>query len=234
MRACQLRALALAFIALPFTANAIPVTYDFLAKGDSTGIYGTPPTVPAELGSASTWNIKGSIIVDNELPAVYDDPNIRLDQQIVGGSLSVNGLSAGSFDKGDFSYYFMDGFEESPLPYDASFTLDFKGQGDFGPSRFVFYTEDLDWGDPIGGFGPDISGIPLDDAAAFLKVVELDDYSEIQLSLGDGGNRWDLYGQLTTGFESGGGSAAVPEPASVLLLGLGLIGILYNRKRSAA
>jgi len=220
----RLRALALAFVALPFTANSTPITYNFEAKGNSTGSYGTPPSVPAALGDATSWDIKGSIIVDNDQPAVYDDPRIRLDQQIVGGSLSVNGLSAGNFDNGDFSYYFMDGFEESSLPYDAAFELDFKGHGDFGPSQFVFYTEDLDWGDPIGGSGPDISGIAFDDAAAFLKVVGPDDYQEIQLSLGDGGNRWDLYGQLTTGFESSDGSTAVPEPASALLLGLGLVG----------
>ena len=124
----------LAFLLLPIGAHCVPITYDFQAVGKYLDMYGVPPPVPPELAAASEWDIRGSIIVDNDEGAVSDDPYIRLGRQIVGGSLSVNGFSTGAFDSASFRYYFMDGFAASSRPYDAMFELSFAASDELGPS----------------------------------------------------------------------------------------------------
>ncbi|HVL00388.1 MAG TPA: PEP-CTERM sorting domain-containing protein [Dongiaceae bacterium] len=223
----HLRALALVSFFLPCSSFAVPITYDFQAVGNYSYSNGTAPTLPADWLSTSAWNVSGTIVVDADIPANYDDPYIRL-EQIIGGSLSINGVSLGSFNSGSFSYYFMDGFEESDEPYDANFALRFDGTAEVEPGYLWFYTEDL------GYSGPDVSDLDLSSIDAFLDRLSKDDYMEFGVTFGGGGNTWNLDMNLLTDFvprDSTTPPAEVPEPTSFGLIALGLAGIWWRQSR---
>lgn len=230
MRGHHLRALALALTALPFNGFALPVTYDFQATGWYADVYGSLPKVPPEWADATEWDVRGTIIVDSDIGPVFADPYIVLGQTIIGGSLSINGISLGAFDPdrpSTFEYFFMDGFEESEHPYDINMALFLDENESVGPAYFSYYTEDLSYS------GPNLENVNLTDLTSFLDAVQPDDYSEMQVTVGSDGNYWELYLDLATGFVARDESVAAPEPASIMLIGLGMMGIWWRWRRVA-
>lgn len=223
--------LAIASVVLlsPLQSFAVPITYDFQAVGRYTTSNGITPTVPADWLTASAWDVRGTIVVDSDIASEYDDPYIRLGQSIVGGSVSINGTALGNFNRGSFSYYFMDGFEESDEPYAVNLAVDFDETAGVDAGSLWFFTEDL------GYSGPNVSDLDYDSLDAFLNRLDKDDYMEFGVSFGSLGNTWDLEMDLVTNFvprdDSTPPSVAAPEPASLGLIALGLAGIGWRRSR---
>ena len=230
MRGQSLRALAFVLTALPFNGFALPVTYDFQATGWFASVHGSLPQVPSEWVNATEWDVRGTIVVDSDIGPVFADPYILLGQTIVGGSLTINGISLGAFDMdqpSSFRYFFMDGFEESGHPYDVNMALFLNENESVGPAFFSFYSEDLNYS------GPNLENVDLTDLTSFLDVVQPDDYSEMQVTVGSDGNYWELYMNLATGFVARDESVAAPEPASIMLIGLGILGMWWRWRRVA-
>jgi hypothetical protein len=212
MRSQYSWALAPLLLSLPFCTNASPI-YEFHATSVEAYRYGT---VPAALSNASTWDIVGSIVLGDAGP----DPD---SDQIVGGSLSVNGISLGAFDSGHYRQgYFDEPPEPGDDPYYANFAISFNSE-EYGHSFFSLYSEDYGAGDNYSS------------AQGYLENYPVGGYQSIAVSVGDAPNVLELViNEIDDGFvlrDDEGPVTAVPEPSSASLVAVGMACMIWLRRR---
>lgn len=212
MRSQYLGALALFLVVLPFDTHAYTVAYDFRTISDDFGVgQGTVTPLPDAILNATQWEVVGSIVFS-------DDGREFDDYQIIGGSLSINGVSLGSFT--DANYH--EGYSDEPEPGDdpdfANFGIFFNSE-DFGLSTFSIYSEDYS------------GGINYGNAISYLSAYPVGGYQETQVTVGNGA--FEVYTDIE-GFvprEVVGPEVEVSEPPSAPLVALGIACIFWLRRR---
>jgi hypothetical protein len=209
--------LAFVLVSLSFDTNAYTEIYDFRARSfEASG--GAVKQLPSVITDSTEWEILGSIIFS-------DDGRAFDDYEMVGGSLSVNGISLGAFESG---YYEQSYFDEPPEPgddpYSASFAINFLSE-DYGPSSFSIFSEDYS------------DGINHPSARGYLESFPVGGYQSINVTIGPWPNSWAASIENTDIEFSVRGSeepaTPVPEPSPALLLALGMAGIFCLRRRYA-
>jgi hypothetical protein len=217
MRNCGLGTVALVLATFPFNVQSYTVAYDFSAISDygSAGV-GAPP-LPDAISNATQWEVLGSIVFS-------DDGREFDDYQVVGGSLSVNGISMGTFTQADYGQGYSDEPPEpGDDPYYANFSIGFNSE-EFGPSSFSIFSEDFSGGESYST------------AMSFLDAYPVGGYQSIQVTIGEWPNAFEVF--LLDGIDSGFVPrevvAEVPEPSTVPLFAFGAAFMLWVSRRRIA
>ena len=215
---------AIPFCAALFLAPAAQalVIIEFSAVGDDASI-SELFKVPDVIRTATSFEISGSLIVDDSVAPRMEDLDIVLRDQIIGGSLFINGYSVGSFEQGYVRHaHESDEADPRGRHYQSGFSLAFAGNEEFDPLVYRLHTEDFGWS------GPTLTDKDKTSVTAFFAAFKSNTYGEtgIYSRSPSQQGRFEMYLDTDMPFVIRDlPAASVPEATSAGLLALGLLGM---------